>query len=52
MTGKTVSEGKLLIELIPSDLRQVIASRVKEHARDQTLRTVHRKRLARTDLLI
>ena len=50
--GYTVFEHQLLIELIASDFRQVIAPGIKEHARDQTLRTVHRERLAGTDLLV
>ncbi len=52
LPGDTVLEGKLLIELIPSHLRQVIASRIKEHTGNQTLCAVHRQRLTRTDLLI
>ena len=47
-----VSKHQLLIEFIASYFRQIITSRVKEHAVDQTLRAVHCKGLARTDLFI
>ena len=48
----TVFEHQLLIEFIASDFRQVIPARIEEHARDQTFRTVYRKRLSRTDLFV
>ena len=52
MPCDTVAEQKLLIKFITADLCKIITSRIKEHACDQAFRTVHCKRLARTDLLV
>jgi len=52
MACNTVAEKQFLIELISSDLRQIITARVKEHAHNQTLSTLYCKRLSRTDLLV
>ena len=45
-----VREVQLLVELVPSDLREVVSSRVKEHGAEKSLRAVHGERLARADL--
>ena len=52
MAGDTVAKHQLLIELIASYLRQIISSRIEEHAHDQALCAVHGQRLTRTNLLI
>src|SRR5699024_6695313 len=52
MARDTVLKGKLLIELIASNLCQIVSSRIKEHAHNQALRALYCQRLARTDLLI
>ncbi len=52
MPGDTVAEGKLLIKFIASNLRQIIAARVKQHCVDQTVCRIHRQRLAGTNLFI
>ena len=48
----TVLKHQLFIEFVTSYLGEVITPCVKKHAGDQAFRAVHRKRLARTDLLI
>ena len=52
MAADTVAEHQFFIKLVSSYLRQVITSRVKEHAGDQAFRTINCQRLSRTDLLI
>ena len=48
----TVSESKLLIELVSADLRQIISAGIEEHRVDQAVRALHGKRLAGADLLV
>jgi len=48
----TVFQHQFLIEFITSNLCEIISSRIKEHAVDQTFRAVYCKRLARADLLV
>ena len=52
MACDTVAKHQLLIKLISSDLRQIIAARIEEHAHNQTLSALYSKRLTRTNLLI
>ena len=52
MSADTVSEVKLFVEFVTSNLCQVISSGVEEHAGDQALCALYCQRLARTDLLI
>ena len=52
MTWNTVLKSQLFIKFVTANLSQIITSRIKEHAGNQTFRTVYCQRLARTDLLI
>ena len=50
--GDTVAQGQLLVELVAAHFRQIIPSRIEEHAADQGLCTVNRQRLARAQLAV
>ena len=52
MSDNTFVKVKLLIKFITSDLCQIIPSRIEEHGCNQAFRTLYRKRLARSDLLV
>ena len=48
----TIAKGKLLVELVASNLCEIITAGIKEHRLDQAVRTLNAQRLAGTDLLI
>ena len=52
MSVNTILQSQLLVELITSNLGQIISSRIKEHCCDQALCTLNGKRLARTNFLV
>ena len=52
LVSYTVTEHKLLIELISSDFGKIVSSRIKEHGIDEAFRALNRQRLARTYLLV
>ncbi len=47
-----VAKHQLLVEFITADLCEIVSLRVEEHAVKERFRTLHRERLARTQLLI
>ena len=51
-TCDTVLQCQFLVELITTNLCQVISSRIKEHSVDEALCTFYSQRFTRTDLLV
>ena len=47
-----LAQGQLLIKLVAANLGQIIASGIKEHPADQTLRRLDRQRLTGADFLV
>ena len=48
LSVNAVAKGELFVKFIPSYFCQVIPSGIKQHGVDETLRTLHAERLART----